>query len=143
MKLFPNVVLCLVLLGGLFQSDSFALNRKLIDVDYFDFEGNRTRSYYEIFNTSLTETVTLRTVYFLGESGIPGGNYAWNGKDGTVINPLGKTWFSAEETEVPFDLAHMMVLTWDGPADAVKVIGVSKEFDSNGNVLASHDIDPF
>jgi len=126
------------------------INHRVIEVSYLESEGHIIiKSWVQITNTSLSEPAELGTIYVLHGAGIGGEIYDWHELESSTLSPLGSLSFSIEETGAP-PLnttgprgGMVAIVTWTGPANAVKLSGHAAHYDYAGNPLGSRSLQPF
>lgn len=132
-------------------SDLASLNYKLIEgVYYHNGSYLSAKTWYKIYNTSLSDNITLGSVYVMQEQGLDSTYTVWDYPDAQVIlPPLGSYSFGIEEIGVvPRDPSTprgswLLAITWQGAPQDLKVVGHGNSMDSSGDVVAIRTIYPF
>ena len=92
------------------------------------------RTWYQIYNTSTSNSITLKNVYVLEGSGKNGPTVKWTVPNGIVIPPLGSYSFEISDTCIePWtntDGRHAFhtIVTWMGEESDLKLIGVTAAY---------------
>ena len=111
--------------------------------NYIAIEGqyvaNLTHTWYKIYNTSLSSTITLGPIYVMQKEGI--NNYTqYDGLKGTTIAPFGSSTLQIIDTGAEGETL-LVVITWNGGENFLKVAGnIKTELDHK---LSSRTIYPF